>query len=276
MTPLRFPRYLSRDPRDFFFLTLRAVLPGPALTLNDASIAFSAAGLPHAGYPAALARAEVENARGRATLVRIDPARAEVATEPSEAAPVLRLPPAIALPGIENAPDAAQQLALFTRRIAGLQRLQVGVPTQGARVLGEGPAFDSRKSTRALGVDREGFLLYVELTEGAPALLDELLEAAGVTRALALSPLSRAAVMTETGQRMLDGQETPAGASPHGLAFALRARPAAEVMFSEVEPKPYRFWGYQQGQRVRYFPQHPPRFRAPEDTLPAAADSPAR
>jgi hypothetical protein len=32
MDPLAFPRYILRDPRDFFYLTLRPTLPGPALS----------------------------------------------------------------------------------------------------------------------------------------------------------------------------------------------------------------------------------------------------
>ena len=40
-------------------------------------------------------------------------------------------------------------------------------------------------------------------------------------------------------------------------------------MFPEVEPMPYQRWGFLQGQRVRYFPSGPPRFRTPEDVLDA-------
>ncbi|MDV3296384.1 MAG: hypothetical protein LOY01_11310, partial [Brachybacterium paraconglomeratum] len=55
---MRFPRYLARDPRDFFYLTLRPTLPGPALSgAGDEEGRFSSAGLPHAGWPYAFARA---------------------------------------------------------------------------------------------------------------------------------------------------------------------------------------------------------------------------
>jgi hypothetical protein len=72
--------------------------------------------------------------------------------------------------------------------------------------------------------------------------------------------------------------EQPDGGPPAPAEWAFwfmaETRPAAEVMFPEVTPKPYRFWGWIQGQRVRYFPEGAPRFRAPEDALPQGA-SPA-
>ena len=40
--PHRAPRYIQRNPRDFFYLTLRPVLPGPALSSGEA---LSTAGL---------------------------------------------------------------------------------------------------------------------------------------------------------------------------------------------------------------------------------------
>ena len=82
MTPMRFPRYIQRDPRDFFYLTLRPTLPGPAIALSGAPRAegegqFQTSGLPHAGWPHAFARTFLGGEAGQRTwLVRIDPRRA--------------------------------------------------------------------------------------------------------------------------------------------------------------------------------------------------------
>lgn len=76
MDPMRFPRYIQRDPRDFFYLTLKPVLPGPDLraTANPREGHFSTSGLPHDGWPRALARAFLGGKQGSRTwLVRIDP-----------------------------------------------------------------------------------------------------------------------------------------------------------------------------------------------------------
>ena len=81
MSPLRFPRYLQRDPRDYFFLTLKPVLPGPALTIDRQPVAFSTNGLPQAGWPAAFARARLgaadaaTHARARGSCASISRAR---------------------------------------------------------------------------------------------------------------------------------------------------------------------------------------------------------
>ncbi len=76
MTPLRFPRYLGRDPRDYFYLTLKPVLPGPDLQVDGHSISFSTSGMPHSGWPHTFARAQIEEQDGsRTLLVRIDPRR---------------------------------------------------------------------------------------------------------------------------------------------------------------------------------------------------------
>ncbi|MFW6023840.1 MAG: hypothetical protein ACOC9O_03750, partial [Myxococcota bacterium] len=80
MDPMRFPRYLQRDPRDFAYLTLKPTLPGPDLegAKGDPEAGqFSAAGLPHAGWPHAFARAFLGGGEGERTwIVRIDPRRA--------------------------------------------------------------------------------------------------------------------------------------------------------------------------------------------------------
>ncbi|MEY4580220.1 MAG: hypothetical protein RL701_4923, partial [Pseudomonadota bacterium] len=48
------------------------------------------------------------------------------------------------------------------------------------------------------------------------------------------------------------------------LALMGEERPAARVLFDDVTPMPYRKWGGMQDQRVRYFPNHPARFLAPD------------
>ena len=46
MVHMRFPRYIDRDPRDFFYLTTKPVLPGLPLP-GDRRAVFSSEGLPH-------------------------------------------------------------------------------------------------------------------------------------------------------------------------------------------------------------------------------------
>lgn len=281
MTPLRFPRYLDRDPRDFFFLTQKPVLPGPALEIGGEQLAFSTAGLPHAGWPNAFARTRFEandGAPGGAWLLRIDPARAV----PQPLAPEALAKPlaylTLAPPAPRGVLEPPGELALFVRYVGGLRRLAIGAPPPNATVLLRGHALDGlAHAGSVLAIDGEGFLLYAEPDPGREAWLAQQLLAAGLTQALVLPADGRLSLATEIGPATVGG-DSVAAFDPLTTALTLVAetRPAADVMSPDLKPKPYRFWGWLQGQRVRYFPTGEPRFRAPEDALPpgAAADSP--
>jgi hypothetical protein len=278
MTPLRFPRYLDRDPRDFFFLTQKPVLPGPPLQLGDASLAFSTAGLPHAGWPNAFARARVgagsKAGGGAGWLLRIDPTRAvprELAPEGLTRALAYVTHPPASPKGIAAVPG---DVCLFVRHFGGLRRFAIGVPPANTPVLLRGRALDdpAAMAGNVLAIDAEGFLLYAEADQGQERWLIQQLTAAGVTQALILPEGSRLSLMTDTGAAAVSGEAVTAPDPVLGATLALIAetRPAADVMFPDVEPKPYRFWGWLQGQRVRYFPTGEPRFKQPDEAAPAA------
>ena len=166
MTPLRFPRYIGRDPRDFFFLTLKPVLPGPPLALADGStVAFSTAGLPHAGWPHAFARARLPEPAP-------DPKRAAAAGScasirgarcPSRSRRPQLDHPLARLAG-RRAPAAEGPVALYAVRERGLLALRhrrAAAPMRSCCCA----ASCCRPSTppRARSaIDAEGFLLYAE------------------------------------------------------------------------------------------------------------------
>jgi hypothetical protein len=113
----------------------------------------------------------------------------------------------------------------------------------------------------ALGVDRDGFLVYAE---GSPAEVARALSRAGVGRALALGE-RRLAFATDRGASAPDGS-TPRTLPPEGdgtLLFYAEEGAAAEVLFPETEPAPYSVWGYLQNLRVRYLREGPGRFERP-------------
>jgi hypothetical protein len=272
MSPLRFPRYLGRDPRDFFYLTLKPVLPGPALQLGGHRVAFSTAGLPHAGWPHAFARAQMPGDQGAAEpggwLVRIDPRRAVAA--PLAPADVGR---ALArLVGVDAAGEGA--VALYATRVRGLLRYRIGEPPQDAVVMIRAaeltPGMGAR---RALAIDAEGYLLYADASRAGEQALASWLHAAGATRALALPDSAQLVFALEDGRHVsVDGEQELQVAG--GVALHAEIRPAAQVIFGDVAPMPYQRWGWMQGQRVRYFPSGPPRFRTPEDVMKAEVEAP--
>jgi hypothetical protein len=239
MSQMSFPRYVDRDPRDFFYLLLKPTLPGPPI----GETAFSTAGLPHPGWPHAFARAEVEDT----WLVRIDASRAI----PGPVRPEDARRPLAYLTGGRALAHPRARFALYARRVtegwAG-DRYGVGEPPEGARVvLGGEPLAAGSGAGAAIGVDVDGFLVYAE-----GASLPARMEAARVERAIALPDGVRLAFVIDPHTVGPDAYEREVDIAA-ALPFLANERPAAEVLFPEVEPAPYRVWGWMQDQRVRYF-----------------------
>jgi hypothetical protein len=272
-----FPRYSGRDARDFFYLTLRPVLPGPPLPgaaeaapqgEGDAGAGavegvFRTEGLPHAGWPHAFARTFLGAGEERRTwIVRIDPGRAVPA-------PIRREDHRRALAHLTRGaalarPDAEH--ALYARRHDVGWSFAVGAPGEGDRVVVAGPPLSAMpEAGAAMGVDRDGFLVYAERAGDETPLLDRL-RAAGVTAAVALPLETRLAFAVGDAHAGPDGFTQRTVEAGTALGFFAEERPAAEVIFEDNEPQPYRHWGYLQDQRVRYFPERDgegPRFVRP-------------
>jgi hypothetical protein len=293
MSPMRFPRYLLRDPRDFFYLTLKPVLPGPQVRVDGQNVSFSVRGLPSAGWPAAFARAsigrdaaaqplpadantEMNRQPGGASaerevtwLVRIDPARAVPSPLPRDGlgAALGRL---VGMPAVCTGP-----LALYATRAHGLLRYGIGLPPSGAAVLLRGQQVtDDSPTVRALGLDADGFLIYAEAPVGDAGQLARRLREAGVETSIGLPEGARLAFAVDGQWVSVDGTRVLGPAQDEGLAFWSEVRPAADVMFSDTKPLPYYKWAAVQNQRVRYFPSGAPRFRAPEDAFKAPPAAP--
>lgn len=298
MTPMTFPRYIRRDPRDFFYLTLRPTLPGPDLEARGEAgepVAFSTEGLPHAGWPYAFARAplgepvEVEGEPRRTWLVRIDPRRAVAeplatpADEPADVSPVEgHEADPLAQAGGQRAegaegegqraegtsgvlarftePTSGPRALIATRELIGFRyRIDAATAAGEGRVLLRG-ASPSGTTQAALGVDADGFLVYVEVAPGTSAR--EALTLAGVDEAIDLGA-ARLAFALDEGFAGPDAYERPLGETP-GLALRAETRAASEVMFPDVAPRPYMYWGPMQDTRVRYFRgEGPGRFQRP-------------
>jgi hypothetical protein len=130
-----FPRYAERDGRDFFYLTLRPVLPGPALEgVAEGEGVFGTEGLPHAGWPHAFARTSLSGT----WIVRIDPRRAVPG-------PIREDPHRRALAHLTRSASLARdgaEHALYARRMTVGWTFAVGRPEEGDRVIVAGPPLD--------------------------------------------------------------------------------------------------------------------------------------
>lgn len=73
MENMRFPRYNARDARDFFYLTLKPVLPGPPLQINGKTVAFEVDDLNVKAFPPAAALAKID----KSAVIKFDPRRTQ-------------------------------------------------------------------------------------------------------------------------------------------------------------------------------------------------------
>lgn len=258
MSPMRLPRYLAQDPRDYFYLLRKPILPGADLPSESGEpLRFSTHGLPSAGFPHAFARAHVRDA---GWLARIDLSRA--VPKPLAHASLDRALGHLTFAKPEGPVSAQADTALFATYAHGHIRAQIGRPSAGSQVLFIGPLVsEAPQALAALGVDSEGFLVYAQAARAGE--ITRLLERAGVSKAIAMAE-GRLVLQTEEGPRGLDGLSAPVVDDTTSLTLMAETRPAAQVLFEDVQPMPYRKWGYLQGQRVRYFPSHPARFQAPD------------
>jgi hypothetical protein len=145
----------------------------------------------------------------------------------------------------------------------------VGTPPAGARTIVAGRDARSAADARAaIGVDGQGFLVYVEQEVGDAVPIAQRLRAAGVERAVALPAGVRLAFRTGDTTIAVDGAREREVEIAAALPLLADERASADVLFPDTEPVPYTRWGRLQGARVRYFPDagRAPRFVRPPGT----------
>lgn len=268
MMHMNFPQYIQRDARDFFYLTLRNVLPGAELatTANGAAQpgegVWRMKGLPQHGFPYASAT----------TWVRFDPAHVE------RKARVLRLDPRTVKPAGTNA-EGPTVATLFGKRPkheeTGLSLAKdvffVGDLTADATPLVAGIPLKSappQTVSTAVGVqDEDGMLAWIEIAPDVPRdkatadALDAMLTRMGCSIRLAI-PDGRALL---GGAQDLSGEPTTPPAEGLAARLVRNEAPSAKKVFDTPIVSP-NVWQPLQAQRVRYF-------KKPSKPNPSAAAS---
>lgn len=268
MKPMRFPRYASRDPRDFFYLTLKPVLPGPDLTLGDGEhVRFSTTGLPHAGFPRPFARVfRGANPDAGTWLVRIDLNRISFEAPKPEVDPPTgdTSSPPRPLAYLTEAIDLRRAqgcgFGLFMRlRKVGVERFVGTGAGEGELLLCGPPLSGSAAAGAALGVDPEGFLLYAERTGEDTETLQQRLEEAGVREAIALPAGVRLAFPTDEAF-VGPGAFERTVSREASMALWSSGASATSVLFPDTAPRVYSRWARMQDTRVRYIREGTPTF----------------
>jgi hypothetical protein len=259
MGHMLFPRYIQREARDFFYLTMRPLLPGAALVRqapahdpsDDDEGVWRMRGLPQHGFPYALATTWLwADAQTRAPcklrVVRADPRTlSPVPPGGSDAQVVLAL-----------AAPTRGSLGLWWSD--GLFALSGQPPTRQAILLVRGyPASEAaaETATAAVGVqDEDGMLAWVELpAERHPdastaVAMDAVLTRMGCSQRMMLPGESRALL-----GGTLDASGAPAHLPPPTVRLTRGHAPDAHPIFPDTPIVPSRVWQPLQAKRVRYF-----------------------
>jgi len=274
---MHFPRYIKREGRDYFYMTLRHVLPGPAIggAAGDGREpgkdgAWRVKGLPQHGFPYALAVTEVAGRPdARVRVLKIDPRTVNAAAPGKEASGETI---AILDAGDATTVASARSELMSLWHSAGAFSIAAAPPVPEAVRLATaqgGPA------VAAAGVhDEDGMLVYAELvtsarpagdppsgdagTPGAAAgassadakMLDELLKKLGCgTRLLLAHPLGVAL----GGDTSLGGDAIRPPTGPNAIRLVRAQAAGAKRIFEDTPVVPFNVWYPLQQKRIRYF-----------------------
>jgi len=264
---MNFPRYIDREARDFFYLTLRYVLPGANLAAPLAAPdeaeegVWRVKGLPQHGWPYSIAttwiRPDPQRPQTKVRVLKLDPRTLRWGGAGNDAKKtVVTLPPV--------AVDAKGTLAVYFSSTGA--QISATAPNEQARALARGygpedPA--AAKVVAAMGISADGMLIYAEVSTGhVPGedrrLLDALLRGIGCSQWVALSESIPIAI---GGQRDLSGHPV---ASRENVNRLVRGEyPSATRIFRDTPIVTSDVWYRLQAKRVRYF--HKPKPTPTED-----------
>jgi len=246
---MHFPRYIQREARDYFYLTLRSVLPGQKVPVPEGSPegdgVWRTKGLPQHGFPYAVATTHVhldaKRPEAKVLLLRLDPKTVRMSSD-RDMQTVVSMANANPIPGKPTLWLTEGSAAVSSMRVDG------GVPVvSGVDLDGEGRA----KVVAAIGVqDQDGMLVYAEVQEGRRpgqdgSLLARLLDSLGCSSRILLNqPL-----LPTFGEDPGKGDER----FERVVHFVRTEAPGARRIFTDTPIVEASEWVPLQRRRIRYF-----------------------
>ncbi len=252
MGTMNFPRYIHREARDFFYLTLRHVLPGPDIA-DDGH--WQTRGLPQHGFPFAVATTmlspDAARPDARVQLLKVDPrvVAAQGAPHVDAAAPTV-----LVFSGIARAPGhptlwlANGGFSIGNDAPEGATGLFSGLTAAEAAALPNAAA--------EIGIaDEDGMLIYAESSAPDSAkMLDALLQRLGCSRRLMLGHSLAPALGGTTSFAGAPVQLSDVGT----VRLVRREAPGARSIFEDTPVVGPEIWQPLQMRRVRYFKKPSP------------------
>ncbi|HEY3234200.1 MAG TPA: hypothetical protein VGJ84_05760, partial [Polyangiaceae bacterium] len=253
MALMNFPRYIQRESRDFFYLTLRHVLPGPPIAASSAEPdegQWRVQGLPQYGWPFAIAmtmlRPDPQQPDVRLSILKIDPKTVQVSIkDDSRERTIVEFRSSLEV--VRG--GAALWLYRFGFQISqeppGPDAIRVGWGYTPGDPRAEG-------AIAALGVTEDGMGVYVEVSAGsgrreAAAALSRTLKQIGCE---ALVRIDRPLDLAIGGDRDLAGH--PVARNQRGAVRLVRRQaPGAERIFEQTPIVLPSVWAPLQAGRAR-------------------------
>lgn len=287
MVLMRFPRFIQRDPRDYFYLTLARNLPGPPVQVGTGQEAenWKVKGLPGSQtYPARFTMVTLRDEEGYGDpvhVVQADPRWLFVIpiteAEP-EATGAVWFPPE-SLPGHNTGSAKALQegdlVIAFTHDPYGdewmvssgrwIQEIDPNVVQYAFQVLDEQTALDGGTLCGAFGLNEHRFLSWAETPGGEASRIVEGLRAAGATTILGVpssdgetcgwafdygpEPQGKNGLIPLVAEALTH----PDGTGLWGLSMHVFSRDPAVRLFPDTSVVLPRVWNPGQIKRIRYF-----------------------
>lgn len=247
--PHQVPRYIRRNPRDFFYLLLRPVLPGaPIASVVSPAVSnegtWHVAGLSQLPFPWPMARTrirpDVAQPERWVNLVRIDPRRVQLAPADATGTLVAR---------VVNAEVASDAGPLRISMTTGTTGPHWSIGTAGTGIAGQ-PLHAGMSALRGACVDANGFLVMAVADRVMPDLVQHALDRVGCDGPRIA--LVGATLALASGEGVAG--ETNLANGTHVLSLVERTFPTARRIFPEVTPVTRAVWAPVQNRRVRYFP----------------------
>ncbi len=249
---MNFPRYIKRESRDFFYLTLRHVLPGPALPAPIAPAlegegVFRTKGLPQQGFPYAIAVTDVrpDAAAPQASfrVMAFDPRTLGAGTASDDQKAIAFVTP----------PKQPSGRSLWLDVPPSRRAFDDAAPAKGAVLLASG-AEGAEGAAVACVHDESGMLYYAELAGAADGKRAALAPIAAVLDKVGChAPLLLAEPMPLVLGDGNDLFRKPTPASRSSVKLVRVAAPGGVRFFEDTPVVPRSTWYPLQQHRVRYF-----------------------
>ncbi len=229
MQLMNFPRYIGHEARDFFYLTIRSMLPGQDLSPAGALAGegqWVLEGLPQHGRPYVIAR----------TSVRPDPSLGEASLNVLKLDP-FRFAPSNTTPSERwlaswQAPDDVGEAALWWRK----GDIRVGTrPPPDASVLFRGTNVPSAETFAAAARNQDGHLLYAEFRTGSESAGSRRGEL--IRRGLELAGAESVVYLPRPAGWVLEGRDLnlhPAASPPKAVHLSRSDQAGFERIFKDT------------------------------------------